>query len=162
MGNPAKIMFNSEEELLVCLGIQEPDVTATMVPMESIGATVLDSPARTVSENKHRSVLRKPSFNVKTHLHHQPGTVIVLIPIGLPGMGKSVFVEGQLRSSLEKSYPNHSLHVISNDDLRKEIVAQYRQSHKKASNDEAITETNSKVSEAFRQNLIKVVDEGKA
>ena len=35
IGNPAKIMFNSEEELLVLLGIQEPDVTATFIPDDS-------------------------------------------------------------------------------------------------------------------------------
>jgi hypothetical protein len=36
IGNPAKIMFNSEEDLLVLLGIQEPDVTATMFHENSI------------------------------------------------------------------------------------------------------------------------------
>lgn len=30
LGNPAKIMFDSEEDLLVCLGVQEPDVTVTI------------------------------------------------------------------------------------------------------------------------------------
>jgi hypothetical protein len=31
IGNPAKIMFNSEEDLLVLLGIQEPDVTVSLI-----------------------------------------------------------------------------------------------------------------------------------
>lgn len=35
MGNPAKIMFETEEDLLVLLGIQEPDVTASLIPEET-------------------------------------------------------------------------------------------------------------------------------
>jgi len=30
IGNPGKILFSTEEELLICLGLQEPDVTATL------------------------------------------------------------------------------------------------------------------------------------
>lgn len=36
IGNPAKIFFDSEEDLLVCLGIQEPDVTATLIPESDV------------------------------------------------------------------------------------------------------------------------------
>lgn len=34
VGNPAKVLFDTEEDLMVCLGIQEPDVTATIIPEE--------------------------------------------------------------------------------------------------------------------------------
>jgi len=46
IGNPAKIMFNSEEELLVLLGIQEPDVTATFIPDDS--REIKSEPARDI------------------------------------------------------------------------------------------------------------------
>jgi hypothetical protein len=35
IGNPAKILFDNEEDLLICLGIQEPDVTVTLPPEQN-------------------------------------------------------------------------------------------------------------------------------
>lgn len=43
IGNPGKILFSSEEELLVCLGITEPDVTATLHDENSTQHGTVDS-----------------------------------------------------------------------------------------------------------------------
>lgn len=75
IGNPAKIMFNSEEDLLILLGIQEPDVTVTMFHENSFVNLVPDaSPIhavvhREVKQTVRASALRKPSFNASTLQH---------------------------------------------------------------------------------------------
>lgn len=98
-------MFNTEEDLLVCLGIQEPDVTATLT-LEDVApsarfqeeetktqpVTKVTNPTTHVNEHKPalKPILHAPVQKLqKVRL----GNVIVLIPIGLPGMGKTVLYE---------------------------------------------------------------------
>jgi len=53
-----------------------------------------------------KSTLKQSSLRAVSHLAKpsEPGTVIILIPIGLPGMGKTHFVESQLKNALG-AYP---------------------------------------------------------
>ena len=99
-------MFSSEEDLLVCLGIQEPDVTVSIIQeFKQLDKESVKKPA----------IKQVPTFK-------KPSTVIVMLPIGLPGMGKTIFYENQLQQNIKKKYPESSLHIVSNDNIRKECV----------------------------------------
>jgi adenylylsulfate kinase-like enzyme len=50
--------------------------------------------------------------------------VIVIIPVGIPGMGKSTFGETQLKPLLEQQ--GYSFTSISNDKIRKALMDRYQ------------------------------------
>lgn len=96
LGNPAKILVDSEEDLLVCLGIQEPDVTVTIQPKSEpeLPREVIQHTAVTKDP-----ILKESSFK---HSHHSPVAVVVLIPVGLPGMGKTSLATTHLAPAIAK------------------------------------------------------------
>ena len=48
-------------------------------------------------------------------------TIVVLMPVGIPGMGKSTFIETQLRPYLE-SQPGIKFVSFASDAIRKEVL----------------------------------------
>lgn len=52
---------------------------------------------------------------------HRQKTIIVIMPVGIPGMGKSTFVESQLKPYLE-SISDVKFVSFSSDAIRKDII----------------------------------------
>ena len=48
-------------------------------------------------------------------------TILVIMPVGIPGMGKSTFIETQLRPYLE-SQPGIKFVTFASDAIRKEVL----------------------------------------
>lgn len=109
IGNPAKIIFETEEELLICLKIQEPDVTATLPNDDYVNQrqrhnsvqNIIDQVSHNLEEARAQTVIHEQRL-VQSRISSNQGKVVVLIPIGLPGMGKTHFFETQLKPSLAK------------------------------------------------------------
>lgn len=52
---------------------------------------------------------------------HKQKTIIVIMPVGIPGMGKSTFVDTQLRPYME-SISDVKFVSFSSDAIRKDII----------------------------------------
>jgi len=51
------------------------------------------------------------------HVSKVKGAVVVFMPIGLPGMGKSVFYESAFKPQFSQAYPEALIKNISNDEV---------------------------------------------
>jgi adenylate kinase family enzyme len=76
--------------------------------------------------------------------------VTFVIPLGLPGMGKSTFNERILENyfsqyNLASGNPHVSFVTISNDDVRQKLITDYLSKNKKKTRDDAFLATQSKL-----------------
>lgn len=97
MGNPGRILFDEEKDLRVALGMEDPEVTATLP----------EQPAK-----QPKKSLKQPTQKQKLN-----GSVFLFVPIGLPGMGKSTFWKSALLPQLEKAHPEAYIKRIAFDEL---------------------------------------------
>lgn len=77
--------------------------------------------------------------------------VIVLIPIGIPGMGKSSFIQQTLESLQTEKHL--ALNVVSSDKIRKETIDAFLHSHPEKSQKEALSSTSRETAEVFHSQV---------
>jgi len=56
-------------------------------------------------------------------------TIIVLLPLGIPGMGKTTFINSHLKSVLGKLKTRFTMETISSDEIKKSLIDDYLHSH---------------------------------
>lgn len=80
---------------------------------------------------------------------------MVVIPIGIPGMGKTHFAEGTLQSVFEGLGldARKNLHVIQNDQIRKQCLDKYLKAHPGKSKQEGVKATAAESINLFKQRL---------
>ena len=79
--------------------------------------------AKPVIKSKVETQVQFSNQNVKlaTGSGHRQKTIIVIMPVGIPGMGKSTFVENQLKPYFE-SIPDVKFVTFASDAIRKDIL----------------------------------------
>lgn len=78
-------------------------------------------------------------------------SVTLIMPLGLPGMGKSTFYDQVLGKWLKGN--DASLISISNDSIRQRLLDTYRRQHPKSSIDDAFAATRSALAKEVEAEL---------
>jgi hypothetical protein len=148
MGNPAKIIFDEEQDLRVALGLEDPEVTASLT--ETTQAQKAPAPV----QQPAKKALKQSSSAQKLR-----GSVFIFVPIGLPGMGKSVFWETTFHQQLQQAYPNAYIQRISFEELHHAHFEKLRQKQRGLGDDTRLhLEAFSPATDEFNQHIQKSVE----
>ena len=114
---PSKSAIRSESETRKRVKINEvPEYAPAKLPAKTPAAAVVVTTHQVANLS-----------NVKRANGHN--TIIVIIPMGIPGMGKSTFVETQLRPYFEGTDINFT--TFASDKIRKEVLEEHIAHNKK-------------------------------
>jgi hypothetical protein len=92
-----------------------------------------------------------PRASSLKHSSYATFSVVVMIPIGLPGMGKTYLASEHLQPTLLKQFPESRFEIVSNDEIRQSCVTEYMQTNKNSSLKEATQKTHALVGQQFTQ-----------
>lgn len=64
--------------------------------------------------------------------YHSVKTIIVVMPVGIPGMGKSTFIETQIRPFFEGMSDSVNFITFASDKIRKELLEEELEKNRRA------------------------------
>ncbi len=108
-------------------------------------------------EEKHEEVFKTELAKQTKKEGKDEKTVLVLIPLTIPGVGKTTFNNMYLKPLC--SNLGFDFHSVSNDFIRHGIIDTYKKKHPKASSDEAHEATTNDTSKEFIKELKNLVQQ---
>lgn len=88
----------------------------------------------------------------------EPRRVNIIIPIGIPGLGKTYFCDNVLRPSIQ-SQDNVLFKCISNDQVRLDMIDEYMQEHSGAKQEDALINSRDQLQNKLEQLIIEYIDD---
>ena len=184
LANPARMHLSNEDELMVVLQLQEPpsvDVSVIEQAEESKQERedptefqkVGEKPAKTGKKAAQKQQQKKQTAPdaheekktvratpIPTPMTTTPAScnqIVVVFPIGVPGMGKTHFADTVLRPSFAQMGSSQNLLVIQNDLIKEQCMEQWRRENPRKPISEGLKVTAKPSMDAFTDKLNEAV-----